>query len=335
MNSKNLAGKIRWGILSTAEIAREELIPAIQASRNGILAAIASRELARAQALAARAGIPGVYGSYHELLQDPEIDAVYIPLPNSMHLEWTLKAAEAGKHILCEKPLAMNAEECFEMEAAARKNGVKLMEAFMHRFHPLTEAVVDAVHGGELGELRLVQSAFNWAIPDPHNIRFNPALGGGALMDMGCYCVNISRTLTGTEPVEAQAYARWSASGVDEYLAGMLRFPGDVYAQFDCSLIMERRENYQAAGSKGFLRVPTAFLPGKEPASWFLDLGTGQETAHTVAGVNEYQLMVEHFAGCILEDRPPRYPVSEAAANMRAIEALYRSARNEGKLEHL
>ncbi|MCG6958224.1 MAG: Gfo/Idh/MocA family oxidoreductase, partial [Gemmatimonadetes bacterium] len=206
--------KLRWGVMSTANIGRAAVNPAIQASTNGVLTVIASRDEARARAFAERASIPRWHGSYEALVDDPEVDALYIALPNSLHREWTIRAAEAGKHVLCEKPLALDAGECREMQAAADAHGVKLMEAFMYRFHPRTGKVLEMVRSGALGDLRTLRSAFTFRLTRPGNIRMDPDLGGGALMDVGCYCVNVSRTVVGGEPVAAQARAHWAASGV-------------------------------------------------------------------------------------------------------------------------
>ncbi len=322
--------KFRWGILSTANIGRAAVIPAIQNSSNGDVVAVGSRDLQKAQDFAAKLAIPRSYGSYEALLDAGDIDAIYIPLPNSLHREWTIKAAQAGKHILCEKPLALNAQECQEMEAAAEENGVMLMEAFMYRFHPRTEKALDLVKNNALGELRLIHSTFTFRLTRPDNIRLKPELGGGSLMDVGCYCVNLSRTMARAEPVEVQAFARWGASGVDEQLAGTLRFENGLLAQFDCALTLERREAYELAGTDAFLSVPDAFLPGKDDAILLERRSRLEVNQYLIPGADEYQLMVEHFADCVIHNRAPRYSVSEAAANMRTIEALLRSARSGG-----
>lgn len=322
--------QLRWGVISTANIGRAAVNPAIQASGNGELIAVASREAGRARDFADKWGILRHFGSYQALLDDPEIDAVYNPLPNSLHLEWTVKAAQAGKHILCEKPLALNEVECKEMAAAADANGVKLLEAFMYRFHPRTQRVLEMVRGGAVGDLRVIRSSFTFRLTRADNIRLDPALGGGALMDVGCYCVNVSRTMAGTEPLEVQAIANWTERGVDEEMAGTMRFPGGVFAHFDCSLTMERNEVYEVAGTEGHLQVPASFLPGKDDAPIHHHRGREGMTTEIVPGADEYQLMVEHFADSVLHDRPLRYPAEEAALNMRTIEALYRSARDGG-----
>ena len=181
----------------------------------------------------------------------------------------------------------------------------------------------------------MIHSAFTFRLTRPDNIRLQPELGGGSLMDVGCYCVNLSRTAAGAEPVEVQALARWSQSGVDEQMAGTLRFANGLLAQFDCALTLERREGYELAGTEAFLAVPAAFLPGAEDAAIQETRSRGSGEQHVIQGADEYRLMVEHFADCILQDRPPRYPASEAAANMRVIEALYRSAREDGKITRI
>jgi predicted dehydrogenase len=324
--------KLRWGVISTANIGRVAVNPAIQASDNGELVAVASRDEDTARDFAQECDIPLHYRSYQALLDDDGIDAVYNPLPNSLHHEWTIRAVESGKHVLCEKPIALTEAECREMEDAADTHGVKLMEAFMYRFHPRTIRVVEMVREGVVGEPRMIRSAFTFRLTKPYNIRLDPELGGGALMDVGCYCVNISRTIAGREPVEVQATARWAASDVDEQLAGTLRFEDGLLAQFDCALTMERCQAYEVAGTDAYLNVPNAFLPGTNAAIIRENRGRGEEQVHTIEAADEHRLMVEHFADCVLNDRPPRYSMDEAALNMRVIEALYRSARSGGEV---
>jgi D-xylose 1-dehydrogenase (NADP+, D-xylono-1,5-lactone-forming) len=322
--------KLRFGVLSTANIGRAAVNPAIQASTSAELVAVASRDAERARAFAEKGGIPRAYGSYEALLDDPDVDAVYIPLPNNLHREWAIRAAEKKKHVLCEKPLALSAAECREMQAAADTHGVRLMEAFMYRFHPRTEKLLELVRGGATGELRAIRSAFTFRLTRPENIRLKPELGGGALMDVGCYCVNVSRTLAGAEPTEAQAFATWGPSGVDVQMAGTLRFASGVLAQFDCALTLERRETCEAAGTDATLLVESAFLPGTGPVAIVERRGREAENRHETAGADEYRLMVEHFADAVLRGRELRYDAREATANMTVIEALYRSARGDG-----
>jgi D-xylose 1-dehydrogenase (NADP+, D-xylono-1,5-lactone-forming) len=326
-------GKLRFGILSTANIGRVAVIPAIRASRNGDVRAVGSRNRERAYAFASDLGIPQSYGSYEALVEADDIDAVYISLPNSLHAEWTVKAARAGKHVLCEKPLGATAAECEEMEEAARSKGVVLMEAFMYRFHPRTQRVVKLIGDGVIGPLRAIQSTFTFRLRRSDDIRLQKDLAGGALMDVGCYCVNLSRTLAAAEPVEVQAFASWAETGVDSQMAGTLRYESGLLAQFDCALTLERRELYQASGPDGYLSVSSAFLPGVGETTIEEHRGRAERSVHTLPGADEYKLMVEHFAESALEGREVRYPASEAAANLRAIEALYRSAKNDGRPE--
>jgi len=322
--------KVGWGVLSTTNIGKKAVNPAIQASSNGELVAVASREEERARAFAQETGVATAYGSYQALLEDDRIEAIYNPLPNSLHKEWTIRAVERGKHVLCEKPLALNAAECGEMAAAASANGVKLMEAFMYRFHPRTERVLEMVRDGALGKLTQIRSSFTFLLTREDNIRWDAALGGGALMDVGCYCVNVSRTMAGREPAEVRAMANFRSPGVDAQMAGSLRFEDGLLAHFDCALTMERTEVYHLMGTEGHLRVQNAFLPGTDDAAIErFDLENNLTTL-TVPGADEYRLMVEHFADCVLTDRPVRYGAEEAALNMRVIEALYESARKDG-----
>jgi xylose dehydrogenase (NAD/NADP) len=321
---------LRWGVLSTANIGRAAVIPAIRASANGVLAAVASRSDDRAAAFASEHDVPRHHGHYEALLDDPEVDAVYVPLPNSLHREWVVKAAAAGKHVLCEKPLALDEAQCREMAAAARDGGVRLMEAFMYRFHPRTRRVLARIEAGDVGEPRIIRSSFTFRLTRPDNIRWAPDLGGGALMDVGCYCVNVSRTMACAEPVEVQATASWTERGVDSELVGVLRFANGLVAHFDCALTVERNERYEIAGTEGVIEVPRSFLPGTSDVPIHLHRGRSGTTTETVDGEDEYQAMVEHFADCVLLGRAFDYPAEEAALNLRVIEALYRSARNGG-----
>jgi D-xylose 1-dehydrogenase (NADP+, D-xylono-1,5-lactone-forming) len=323
--------KLRWGVISTANIGRKAVIPAIQASSNAEMLAVASRKPELAAAFASDLGIPRSYGSYEALLADEDIEAVYIPLPNSLHKEWVIKAAIAGKHVLCEKPLALSFRECQEMEAAAGENNIQLMEAFMYRFHPRAEKILQLVWGGALGELRFINAAFTFRLRGANNIRLSKELGGGSLMDVGCYCVNVIRTLAASEPVEVQAYANWADSGVDLQMAGTLYFADGLLGHFDSALNLERRDTVTAAGTDGYLEIPGSFLPGKAGAHFSLLRGESERIEHTIAGADQYKLMVEHFGDCVLNDLPLRYPAMEAAANMRVIEALYQSAYENGR----
>lgn len=324
--------QVRWGILSTARIGAKAVTPAIQASNNGIVAAVASRNEARAVEYAAQFGIARQHASYEALLADPEVDVIYNPLPNSMHLEWTIKALEAGKHVLCEKPLGLTAAECLAMADAATLNDRLLMEAFMYRFHPRIKRTQELLAAGQVGDVKLIRSAFSFMVADPQNVRLDADLGGGSLLDVGCYCVNASRTLLGSEPLEAQAFAVNGATGVDLQLVGVLRFAGDVFAQFNCGFNTAREELLEVVGTTGKLRLDSAFLPGSGDVVINLEDATGS-SEESVKGVNQYQLMVTHFADCILQGTQPRYSVRDAAANLAALDALRASAAQGGRPE--
>ncbi|MBI3942769.1 MAG: Gfo/Idh/MocA family oxidoreductase [Chloroflexi bacterium] len=319
---------IRFGILGVARIARNQLIPAMRQSSAVELVAIASRDGAKARQAAAELKIPHAHGSYEDLLADPDVDAIYNPLPNHLHAEWSIKAAQAGKHILCEKPLALNVDQCLEMGAAADKAGVVLMEAFMYRFHPRTEQARQLVADGKIGRLHTIRATFSFTLTNPENIRMQPESGGGTLLDVGCYCINVSRLLAGSEPDMAFAWAEYGDTGVDMIFNGMLHFPGGVVAHFDVSFLAMRQQSYAAAGTGGTLAVPQgAFLPpdhGSKP----IELVTQDGPATiTVPGANQYVPMVDHFARCIRGQETLRWDIADAAANMAAIEALAASAR--------
>src|SRR5581483_3832727 len=247
-----MAEPVRWGILSTARINRA-LIPPLQASPESELVAVASREQARADAYAREWGIPRAYGDYRSLLADPDVEAIYISLPNGPHVEWSIACLEAGKHVLCEKPLARAPQDVDAAFAAAARNDRLLMEAFMWRHHPQTAALVELVERGTIGELRLVRATFSSPIP-PADPRFDPALAGGALMDVGCYCVSGSRLLCG-EPVTATAHQVVAQSGIDVRLTGTLLFAGDVVAQIDCAFDLPLRQRLEVVGSDGWFEV--------------------------------------------------------------------------------
>lgn len=331
-----MAKKLRWGVLSTAKIGVKSVIPALQASSNGEVVGLSSRNQTSAQEVADQLHIPQAYGSYEALLE-ADIDAVYNPLPNSLHKEWTIKALQAGKHVLCEKPLGVSAQECEEMASVAQENGALLMEAFMYRFHPRFTKLTELLQNGTIGELKLIRSTFSFKLKREDDIRWQAGLGGGALYDVGCYCVNASRTLAGEEPSSVQAYAIWSETegaetGVDEVFVGALRFPNGVLAQFDCGLALERREYLEVVGSRGQLELPDAFTTTADEVTITEKHEGEEDRTHCIGGENHYQKMAEHFAACVLEDKLLRYPADEAAANLRTIEALYRSARNNSSV---
>lgn len=322
-----MAEKIRWGILSTANIGRKRVVPAMLDCQYGVVAGVASRNLDAAKDFAAEFNIPKSYGSYEELLADPEIDAIYNPLPNSMHAEWSIKAAEAGKPTLCEKPLASNAAEAQSMVDAFAARGVLFAEAFMYRFHPQTQLVKRMVEDGVIGDLRMIEAAFSFAIAAEDNIRLNKSLAGGGLMDVGCYCVNAIRLMSGAEPVEVKALAKFGeASGVDEMLTGIMDMGGSVMAHFDCSLRAKQTHTYSVRGTTGRIDVAEAFVMPPDRAS-IIGLWEGDNYREiSVPPANSYTLMADDFAQALIDGRPPKYAPSDGVANMAVIDRLYESA---------
>lgn len=323
--------KLRWGILSTAKIGVRAVIPALQATNNGIVTAIASRDETKAQEVAKQLNIPHAFGSYDALLASSQVDAVYIPLPNSMHHAWTIRAAQHGKHILCEKPIALNAWETEEMIAAAQEHKVLLMEAFMYRHHPQFARVRELIDQGTIGQVKIIRSSFCYNLNRPGDIRREKDLGGGALMDVGCYCVNMSRLIAGSEPTEVQGKAIYGKTGVDESLMGMLRFPKDILALFDCSFQTDYREWLQVQGTEGRLKVVRPIKPMNLPATIIISRGEKSDalptvTTETVSAANHYTLMAEHFADAVMNGTSLRYSPEDARANMRVIDGLVVSA---------
>ncbi len=327
-----VSNPVRWGILSTAGIGVHRFIPGAMASANGVVAAIAGRDRERTARVAAKLGIPRVHASYAELLADPAVDAIYNPLPNSMHAEWTLRAAEAGKPVLCEKPLTRDANEAASLVEACKQRNVLLMEAFMYRFHPQHARVRALIDGGAIGEFRALRTAFTFNLSplDPANVRLQADLAGGALMDVGCYCVNAARLLFGEEPITATATWDFRAEfGVEIAMAGALTFSGGRAATFDCGFRAAGKGWYMVVGSTGTIEAPTAFVPNPDPTLVIVTDAQGRHE-EIIPGVDQYQLEAEEFASCLIEGRPPRYPAEDAVANMRAVDALYRSARAQG-----
>jgi D-xylose 1-dehydrogenase (NADP+, D-xylono-1,5-lactone-forming) len=315
---------LKWGILSTARIKRA-VIPPIKSSPRHELVAIASRSLPQAEAAAQEWGIPESYGSYEALLADPHIDIIYNPLPNSLHAEWTIKACQAGKHVLCEKPLALTLDEVDAISAAASQAGVLVAEAFMYRHHPQTRMVREMVQAGEIGQLRLVRGAFSFNISNPNDVRLSADLGGGSIWDVGCYPISYARYVIGDEPLEVFGWQQTGAGDVDETFAGQMRFAGDVFVQFDSSFRAPRRFFMEFIGSKGVLHVPAPFNPGKRES---LLLEVGEKIRKIpVKGQELYLGEVEDMAEVILEGKVPAISLADSRNNTAAILALLASAR--------
>jgi len=337
---------VQWGIIGCARIAATALIPGIKSSANGDVLAVASRGLEKAQEYARQFDIPRAYGNYEELLDDPEIQAVYVPLPNSLHKEWTIKAAQKGKHVLCEKPIACSAADAEEMSAACRDNGVLLMEAFAQRFHPQYRSAQELIRAGKIGRILRITAAMSRSIYPADDIRMNPNLCGGALMDLGCYCINTARYLIGAEPVSVFATQEIGSSGVDERTTGTLYFPGGEILQFDTNLYMGDMHFEQGCtvyGEKRNIHIPQAFSQldilrfGRmaEAALFTTDYRIGSHQTETVRvkAVHQWQLELEFFADRVLTQRPIELPGENGVANMRAIDAAVQSARTGAPVE--
>lgn len=320
---------VRWGIVSTADIGMAKVTPAIQQASNAEVVAISSRNGEKARAAAERLGIPAWYGSYQEMLEADDVDAVYIPLPNDQHAEWAMKAAVAGKHILCEKPLAMSAAQAEEMAQACEEAGVKLAEAFMYRHHPSWVEVVRLVREGAIGELRGIQTWFSYFNDDPENIRNKVEHGGGALMDIGCYPINVSRMIFGAEPTAVAARVhRDPGMGIDTLTSAVMEFPGGGQSTFSVCIRSEDYQRVHVVGSGGRIEVEIPFnIPWDRETRIFLTSGGEPPVAPatetiTFEPANQYTIQAEVFGRAVLEDTDTAVPISDAVANMRVIEQI-------------
>ena len=320
---------LRWGILSTADIARRKVIPGIQKAARCDVVAIASRDGLHAREVAAELGILTAHGSYEALLADPNVDAVYIPLPNHLHAEWTIAAARAGKHVLCEKPLALTAAEAERMVNVCANEGVHLMEAFMYRHHPSWLEAKRIVDSGRIGPLRSVQSWFSYYNDDPRNIRNQAEAGGGALYDIGCYSINLSRMLFDAEPIRVSAaIQRDPATGVDVLASALLEFPTGT-ATFTCATRVEPDQRVHVYGTKGRISIEIPFnIPPDRPTRVFVTAGGDPPVAPatetlTFDTADPYTVEGERFASAILDGLPTPTPPEDAVANLRVIEAIF------------
>jgi D-xylose 1-dehydrogenase (NADP+, D-xylono-1,5-lactone-forming) len=317
---------LKLGFLSTARI-NEAVLAGLRKSDRIEAVAVASRDRARAEAYALEHGFPRAYGSYEELLADPEVEAVYISVPNSLHVEWSLRALEAGKHVLCEKPLTRHPEDAARAFDAAERAGLVLMEAFMFRFHPQTKRLAELVADGAIGELRLVRSAFSFRLERQGDVRLSAELEGGALMDVGCYCVNASRLLAG-QPVQARGEQTLGGDGVDVRFAATMRHDRGVLAVFDCGMDIPGRAEIEAVGSEGVLRVPDPWLIGSPG----LQLRRGDEIEEiSIEPLDRYQLQLENFADAIRGVAEPLLGRDDAVGQARTLQALYESAERGGR----
>jgi predicted dehydrogenase len=320
---------VRWGVLSTASIGMNKVTPAIQQASNGEVVAIASRDASRAQAAADTLGIPRSYGSYEALLAADDVDAVYVPLPNDQHAEWAVRAAQAGKHVLCEKPLAMSAAEAEQMVAACADAGVLLQEAFMYRHHPSWLEVLRLTRSGQLGRLEAVQVFFSYYNDDPGNIRNQVRHGGGALMDIGCYPINVARLLFDAEPVAVHASVRRDPQmGIDTLTSAVLEFPDGGQASFTVGIRSEPYQRVHVVGTQGRVEVEIPFnIPPDRPTRIFVTAGgdppTDPHTRTVTFDVSDqYTRQAEVFGQAILDGSAAPVPPSDAVATMRVIEAI-------------
>ena len=316
---------LNWGILGTARINRS-LIPPLRLSMRNQLLGVASRDADRAAAYAKERDIPRSYGSYEALLADDDIDVVYIPLPNKFHAEWAIKATEAGKHVLCEKPLALTPEAVEQMTAASRNAGTVLIEAFMYRFHDRTLKVKQLVDEGAIGRLHHVKGGFTFPLNREGDVRWDSELGGGSLWDVGCYPLSFARYLIGAEPESVYGHSTNSETGIDVSFTAQLHFPDNVTVQFDSGFRTQFRMFIEVSGSEGSIYLPMAFKPAQRS---YIHLTHGNDTKYIAVDGNLLYLdEVEEMASCILEKRDPILSLEDSRNNVATIQALYKSAAN-------
>jgi xylose dehydrogenase (NAD/NADP) len=329
------ANQLRWGILGCAGIAVRAVIPGIRASETGVVAAIASRDLAKSKEMAAQLNIDKAYGSYEELLADSEIDAVYIPLPNHLHMEWTLRAAQAGKHVLCEKPIALDAAQAEKMVTACEQAGVQLAEAFMYRHHPRYFGIKEIIRSGEIGSIRGIHGAFTFNnAASGSNVRFHRFMGGGSLYDVGCYPISAARYLLEQEPNAATMHAFFSPEhdDVDMMASGLLEFTGGVALTFDCGMWAAGRNTLEVLGDLGRIELPSAFVTPPSPGSNFFVITKEGRREVAVPDVNQYALQADDMAYAVWGKKPLRFESMDAVRNMRVIDACLQSAREHARI---
>ena len=321
---------LNWGLLSTARINRA-LIPALRASKRNRLLAVASRSKDSADAYAREWRIPQAFGSYDSLLADPEIDVIYNSLPNHLHAEWTIKAVEAGKHVLCEKPLALSVEEVDAIKSAAQRHERVVAEAFMYRHHPQTLKVQEFVKNGALGTPKLLRGSFSFLLSREGDVRLKPEWGGGSIWDVGCYPISYARSVLGQDPLEVFGWQATGPTGIDETFTGQVRFADDVLMQFDSSFAIPFRACMEIVGSDATLNIPRPFKPGTEEKIYL----TRNDKIETIKikGQELYLGEVEDMADAILLGRAPRISLEDSRANVRTIAALLESARTGRPVE--
>lgn len=329
--------KAKWGILGTANIAKKALVPGIRNSQSSQLYAVGSRDEAKAEKFAEEFEIPESYGSYEALLGDPEVEFIYIPLPNHLHHKWTINAAKKNNHVLCEKPLAVNQKEVKEMFEAADEHGVKLMEAFMYRFHPQVLRVKELVEEGTIGEPTFFRGAFSFPLVTEDredDIRWKEEMGGGSVMDLGTYSINTVRYLFGEEPVKVFANSSYHPNhSAEAETQTIMEFPGGKTATFDSSFLLDNRANYEIVGRSGAIRSFDAYAPGRyKRLNVEIEQGNTKEI-ETVKGVDEYALEVDELVASVSEGRTPRITPEDSINNARTLDAVKQSAEEETWVE--
>ncbi len=324
---------LNWGILGTAKIAQEKVIPPMQAANHCRVTAIASRNADTARATAERLGIPRSHGSYEALLADPGVDAVYIPLPNHLHVDWTIRAADAGKHVLCEKPIGIDTQDAQRLASVQARTGVFIQEAVMVRTHPQWLKVRELVRDGAIGRLQAIHGIFSYHKTDPHNIRNVADYGGGGMLDIGCYPITTSRFVLGTEPQRVAALIEYDPDlGVDRLGSALLDFPG-VQATFTYGTQLAPHQRMQFFGDTGWIDVEIPFnAPADRPSRLILTNGDGRQTIE-VETCDQYGVQAERFAQAVLAGHPQPVPLADSLANMRVIDAAFRAGRS-GRWEH-
>jgi predicted dehydrogenase len=340
-----MSNRLRWGILGTGNIARQFSAGMLAASRS-TLAAVGSRSAESAAAFARAHGIPVAHGSYEALLADPQVDAIYNSLPNSLHHRWTIAALRAGKHVLCEKPMAVNVAEAQEMFDVARNRGRVLVEAFMYRCHPLTIAVQKAVADGAIGQVKMIRTSFCYRTTKiAGNVRFDPQLAGGCLMDVGCYCINFSRLFAGGEPTRVQGCGHFHESGVDDRVVASMQFPGGILASFSCGMSAHADNTATLNGTDGYIEIPIPWKPPAPESIFIIARGTPPKMDGPVKGPaippretvrvrlggelcgELYGIEADAFAACVQDGSPPWITPADTLGNMRVLDQLNQAIR--------
>ncbi|GGE23302.1 deoxyfructose oxidoreductase [Aureimonas endophytica] len=331
-----MTSKVQWGVLSTAKIGLKAVIPAMQKGERATIAAIASRDGDKARAVAAEYGIPRAYGSYEELLADPAIEAIYNPLPNHLHVPLTIQALEAGKHVLCEKPIALTAAEAETLVEVSKRTGRRVAEAFMVRHHPQWLKARDLVAEGRIGEVRTIHTLFSYYLTDPTNVRNQAEIGGGGLYDIGCYAINTARFLFGAEPERVVGtFDNDPEMRIDRMVSGLAEFPGRRHLAFTCATQLSPSQRVVVLGTKGRIEIEIPFnAPNDRPTRIIVDdgrdlFGSGRE-AIEIPVTDQYRLQGDAFSAAIRGEGPAPAGLDDAIANMRVIDAFFRSGRSNG-----